>query len=150
MTNNTDPYKQAAHAYQDTNTTAMNNFEIVVELYKGMIKNIRMAKAARQEGKLEEMCNSIEKTNQILIGLQTHIDRENGGEAAEFLDKFYTGVFGTLAKIHKAEDPDTEFDTLLGHIQPVYEIWCRHASDASKGEPAKDTSDNGSGVKVGV
>lgn len=151
MSNNGDPYKQAINAYQDSNTSGMSGFDIVVELYKGMIKNIQQAKLAHREDKFDEMCNLIEKNNQILIALQSHIDRENGGEAAEFLDKFYTGIFGAMARVHKQEDPAEAFDALLGHIQPVYEIWCRHAADAAAaatGEVKQD--DNGSGVEVGA
>ncbi len=150
MTNN-DPYKKAVNAYQDTNTSAMGGFDVVVELYKGMIKNIRAAKTAQQEGQLEDMVKLIEKTNNILIALQSHIDRKNGGEAAEFLDKFYNGVFATLMRIHREDNPAAAFDTLLGHIQPVYEIWCRHASAASEATSSENKDDNnGSGVEVGV
>lgn len=145
MTGN-NPYQQAMGAYNNTNDSNMSGFEIVVELYKGMIKNIREAKIAQAEGKLEDMVKLIEKTNKILIALQSHIDKEQGGEAAEFLNDFYNGVFGTLARIHKAEDPQAEFDALLEHIQPVYEIWCRHAHGGSE----ETIDQNGSGVEIGA
>lgn len=140
-----NPYQQAMNAYSGTNEATMSGFEIVVELYKGIIKNIREAKIAHAEGNLEEMIKLIEKTNQILIALQSHINREEGGEAAEFLNDFYNGVFATLARIHKAEDPQAAFDKLLEDIQPVYEIWCRHAHGAAEENP---TDNNGSGDKA--
>ena len=146
MTGNNNPYQQAMGAYTKTNDENMSGFEIVVELYKAMIKNIRAAKIAHAEGKLEEMVKQIEKTNKILIALQSHIDKDQGGEAAEFLNNFYNGVFGSLARIHKAEDPQAEFDALLENIQPVYEIWCRHAHGGSE----ETVEHNGSGVEVGA
>lgn len=151
MMSNNDPYKQAINAYQDSNSSGMSGFDVVVELYKGIIKNIQQAKTAYQDGKLDEMCNLIEKNNNILVALQSHIDRENGGEAAEFLDKFYTGIFAAMARVHKQEDPAEAFDALLGHIQPVYEIWCRHAADAA-GTASGETKqgNNESGVEVGA
>lgn len=149
MTTTNDPYKQAANAYKDSNTASMSGYEIVAELYQGIIRNVRAAQAAHKAGKLDEMCNQIEKTNRILVALQAHIDREQGGEAAEFLDAFYTGVFGKLSTVQQQDDPQAAFDELLGHIQPVYEIWCRHASGAASAEENQQ-QDTGSGVEVGV
>ena len=102
MTGN--PYQQAMGAYSKTNDESMNGFEVVVELYKGMMKNIREAKIAYEEGKLEEMVKINEKTNKILIALQSNINKEQGGEAAEFLNQFYNGLFAKLMRVLSAAE----------------------------------------------
>lgn len=126
MTNN--PYQQAASAYQGAHETHMGGFDVVVELYKGIIKNVTAAKTAYQKGELEEMCKLNEKTTKILIALQSHLNHEQGGEAANFLDVFYTGIFGKLMSVLRKEDPAAAFDEILELIKPVYEIWCGHAA----------------------
>ena len=92
-------YKQAATAYRDTYVSNMSNFDIVVELYKGILKNVRQAKSAYQADKLDEMCGFVEKANRILIALQSHLDFDNGGEASVFLNNFYNGIFSSLSSV---------------------------------------------------
>lgn len=127
----TKKYSDAATAYRDTYVSNMSGFEIVVELYKGIIQNIEQAKRSYESGRLDEVCASIEKTNRILVALQTHLDFDKGGEAALFLNEFYNGIFASLAQIFRKPNPEEEFDQILAHIQPVYEIWCKHAEQTS-------------------
>lgn len=146
-----NPYQQAMGAYQGTHDQGLSGFGVVVELYKGMIANIQAAKIAYTDGKLDVMCDKIAKTNQILIGLQGHLDREQGGEAAEYLNDFYTGVFSLLSKVQRAPDPEAEFDRIIALIQPVYEIWCKHAAaeTAAEAQPVAETpvgGDQGGGT----
>lgn len=141
MTTN-NPYQQAASAYQGAHETHMSGYDVVVELYKGIIKNVGAAKTAYQDGDLEQMCKLNEKTTKILIALQSHLNHEQGGEAAAFLDSFYTGLFGQLMGVLRKEDPAAEFDAVLERIKPVYEIWCGHAANnAPKTEKPAESVD---------
>ena len=130
MTDN-NPYQQASSAYQNIHETHMGGFDVVVELYKGIIRNTEAAKTAYQNGELEQMCKLNEKTTKILIALQSHLNHEQGGEAAAFLDSFYTGIFGQLMGVLRKEDPAAEFDQVLEYLKPVYEMWCKHAANSA-------------------
>src|SRR3546814_10409876 len=46
----------------------------VVLLYDGMIKEVGKAKAAIQEGRIEDRFNATQKACKILLGLQSHLD----------------------------------------------------------------------------
>lgn len=129
ITNNKNPYSLASSAYRDSNTSTMSGFDIVVELYRGIINNIEQAKASYKEGRLDTMCNQIEKTNKILIALQSHLNFDQGGDAANVLNHFYTTTFGDLTSVLRKDNPEEEFDRIIGNIRPVYEIWCRHAAN---------------------
>ena len=122
-------FDKAATAYRSAYVNNMSGFEVVVELYKGILKNVERAKHAYESGKLDEMCNHIQKTNKILVVLQSHLDFEQGGDAAVFLNEFYNGLFASLAQILRKPDPGKEFDYILNQIKPVYEIWCKHAEN---------------------
>ncbi len=128
-------YHTAATAYGNTQAGTMSGFEVVAELYKGMIKFVGQAKTAYEAGKLDDMCMYIQKTNKILMALQSHLDFEQGGEAAVFLNDFYTGIFAKLFKVLRAEDPLGEFDEVHAMLLPVKDIWVEHAANAKKGEP---------------
>ncbi len=125
-----NPYANAAGAYKQTQVNTISGMDVVVELYKGMIKNVEGAKKAYQDGKLDEMCRLNEKTFNILVGLQTHLDFDNGKDAADFLNGFYNTIFGALAKVHREPDPAKAFDDIIGAIEPVYKRWCSFAKDA--------------------
>lgn len=137
---NHNPYANAAGAYKQTQVNTISGMDVVVELYKGMIKNIEAAKAAYENNKLDEMCRWNEKTFNILVGLQTHLDFDNGKDAAEFLNGFYNTIFGALAKVHREEDPAKAFDDIIAAIQPVYMRWVEFAK-ADKTPAEKDAMD---------
>lgn len=124
--------EKAAMAYQKISHTSMSGFEIVVALYEGIIKNIEQAKNAYLEGKLDHMCNLNDKTYNILIALQSHLDFEKGGEEAQYLNQFYNSIFTTLSRVLRAPEPAAEFDKILIHIQPVYKRWIEFAQAEKK------------------
>ena len=128
-------YYHAAAAYGNRQSGTMSGFEVVAELYKGMIKFVGLAKSAYEVGRLDEMCNYIQKTNKILIALQSNLDFEQGGEAAVFLNDFYTGVFSKLVLVLRKDNPAAEFDEVHKMLRPVKDIWVAHAENAKKGAP---------------
>lgn len=140
MTNTYNPSQTNAHyhaasAYGNTQAGTMSGFAVVAELYKGMIKFVGQAKNAYEVGRLDDMCMYIQKTNKILIALQSHLDFEQGGQASVFLNDFYTGVFAKLFKVLHAENPAAEFDEVHKMLRPVKDIWVAHAENAKKAAP---------------
>lgn len=131
----TNAYYHAASAYSNTQAGTMSGFEVVAELYKGMIKFVGQAKKSYQGGQLDDMCHYIQKTNKILMALQSHLDFEQGGEAAVFLNDFYTGMFSKLFKVLRADDPAAEFDEVHKMLLPVKDIWVAHAANSRKDDP---------------
>lgn len=126
--NNANLHAKAATAYQTAYVSNVSGMDIVVELYKGMIGNIKQAKAAYQAGKLDEMCRLNDKTIKILVALQSHLDFEEGADAAEYLNKFYNSIFASLTKILRKPSPERSFDQIIAAIEPVYQRWCEFAA----------------------
>lgn len=135
MTQNTNSHYQAAAAYGNIQSGTMSGYEVAAELYKGMIKFVGQAKKCYETGKLDDMCDYIQKVNKILIALQSHLDFEQGGQAAVFLNDFYTSIFAKLFKVLRADDPIAEFDEVQQMLLPVKDIWVAHAENAKKSEP---------------
>lgn len=117
-------YEKAATAYRTAYVNNVSGFEILIELYKGMIGNIEQAKLAYQAGQLEKMCRLNEKTTKILLALQSHLDFEQGGDAAVFLNKFYNSIFASLARILRSQHPEDDFDQMIVAMREVYQRWC--------------------------
>ncbi|MGH1397646.1 MAG: flagellar protein FliS [Alphaproteobacteria bacterium] len=125
-------HQNASSAYRTAYETNMSGMEIVAELYKGIIKNLEEAKRHYKAEKLDEMCNVNEKTNKILIALQSHLNMEEGGEASQFLNTFYNGIFAKLTRILSNDDVVAAYDEIIENVKPVYKIWCEHAANQAK------------------
>ena len=134
MTDN-NPHQQAASAYGGMQKSNMSGFEVTAELYKGMIRFVGLAKNAYEGGRLDDMCMYIEKTNKILMALQSNLNFEECGEASVFLNDFYTGIFAKLTMFLRDHDPVSTFDEVYEILKPVYQIWQSHAQNAKKETP---------------
>ncbi|MFA7276643.1 MAG: flagellar export chaperone FliS [Pseudobdellovibrionaceae bacterium] len=118
-----NPYQKASQAYQKNNDEGLTQMQIVVELYKGMIKNIKLARQMWEERKLDVMTNHIAKTFDILEALQSNLDMENGGEDAVFLNRFYTVIFSSLTIATSKPNPTEYFDQIISYVQQVHDRW---------------------------
>ena len=121
MSNN--PYQKASQAYQKKTDETLTPLQIVVELYKGMIKNTKMAKQAWQNNQLDVMCQYVDKNFNIIEALQSNIDLEKGGEDAVFLNRFYNVIFSSLTLATSKPDPASYFDQIIAYIQQVHDRW---------------------------
>lgn len=118
-----NPYQKASQAYQKSSDDNLTPMQIVVELYKGMIRNTKMAKQSWKEGQLDVMSNHIAKAFDIIEALQSNIDLENGGEDAQFLNRFYTVLFGALSQVTAKPSPAEFFDEIINYMQQVHDRW---------------------------
>jgi len=132
---NNNTHQQAAAAYGMSKSGNMTGFEVTSELYKGMIRFTGQAKNAYEAGRMEDMCEYIQKINRVLVALQSNLNFEEGGEAAVFLNDFYLEVFKKLFSVLKADDPVAEFDSVRDLLAPAAELWESHAQNAKKGTP---------------
>lgn len=118
-----NPYKMASQAYQKKSDETLTPLQIVVELYKGMIKNTKLAKQSWENRQLDVMCSYIDKNFNILEALQSNLDLEKGGEDAVFLNRFYTVIFSSLTLATSKPDPSAYFDQIISYIQQVHDRW---------------------------
>lgn len=125
MVNN--PYHRASQAYQKKLDDNLTPLQIVVELYKGMLRNVKLAKQSWKEGNFELMSANIVKTFDILEALQSNLDMEGGGEDAQFLHKFYTVLFSALSQASSKPNPAEYFDEIISYIQQVHDRWYKMA-----------------------
>jgi flagellar protein FliS len=139
MTSN--PYQKASQAYLKHRDENLTPLQIVVELYRGMIKNIRQAKFAWEEKRLDAMTNNIIKTFNIIEALQINLDLENGGEDAKFLNNFYNTIFNALSRASSKPDPAAEFDAIISYVQQVHDRWYVVAYGRPPEVPSAESAD---------
>lgn len=135
-----NPYQKASQAYQRHNDGNLTPLQIVVELYKGMIKNTKLAKQACEEKRFEDMSNNIVKTFDIIEALQSNLDMEKGGEDAVFLNRFYTVVFSALSQASTKPNPSAYFEEIIAYIQQVHDRWYALAYPVGSTPPAETSA----------
>ena len=65
-------------------------------LYQGAIKFMKLAKKNIKEGKIEESHKNIIKAQNIILELQSTLDKEKGGEIAVQLESLYDFIYREL------------------------------------------------------
>lgn len=120
------------NAYRRAAVGTMDQNKLIVMLYDGAIRHIKMALKHMATGKIEEVHNSLVRSKNIVSELMVSLNMEKGGEIAKNLRSLYTYIFGQLieANMHKKSAPAEDALVLL---QQLREAWMQISQT---GEPA--------------
>ena len=92
-------------AYQETSITTQSKGNLVVMLYDGAIKFMKLAIKELEAGNYEAKGNYIDKARAIINELDAVLDMEAGGEIASNLRKLYLFMNQRLAEANTKKDP---------------------------------------------
>jgi len=120
----------ALSAYQAASTMT-TSLGAVVMLYDGMIKEVGKAKAAIQENRIEDRFNATQKACKILLGLQSHLDFEKGGDISLMLDQFYHTIFRDLQEVNMKNSASI-CDGIIGALSEVRASWAQLAENEQR------------------
>lgn len=81
--------------------------KLVIMLYEGAIKNLKLAELSAAEKKIEQTSNALIKAQDIIQELMVTLDFENGGEVAENLNQLYNYFMTELIKANSTKDPES-------------------------------------------
>ena len=106
------------HAYQDTATTTQGRGRLIVMLYEGAVKFLKLAIKEAEVENFEGKGKYISKAQDIITELNAVLDMEAGGEIAENLRKLYFFMNDRLSKANGKNDPEMirEVITLLEEL----------------------------------
>ncbi|APJ04209.1 flagellar export chaperone FliS [Silvanigrella aquatica] len=113
---------KAFKAYQSTNVTTATPEKVLLMLYEGCIKFIRIARVKMQEKKIAEKGKNISKALAIVAELINTLDHEVGGQLSMDLENLYMFIMDKLIEANinnKMEDLDTSEKILL----TLYDAW---------------------------
>ncbi len=114
------PHQYAA--YKAAHQTTDNKTQQVVMLYDGMMRHVNVAKKAIAENNVQDRFDALEKTSQILLGLQASLDFENGGDIAPILDSFYNTLYTKVHTINRTNDLAL-CDDVIESLKGMRESW---------------------------
>lgn len=134
---------RAASAYQrinvETSMHTMDQHQLVALLYQGALGAIASARGAMARGDVLGKCNAISKAIRIIEeGLNTGLDRVDGGELAQNLGALYDYCVRRLT-LANARNDDTMMQEVQRLIEPVAQAWMDMKGAAAPAEAVDST-----------
>ena len=129
------------NAYRQAAVGTMDQNKLIVMLYDGAIRHIKLAVQNMQGGDLEKVHNSLVKSKNIVAELMASLDLERGGDIANNLQSLYAFMFGQLieANVQKNKKPAEAVLTLL---QQLREAWSTIGQKQSTPTEALNSGDS--------
>lgn len=140
-----NPYAQGNNAYKKASVTTKDQGTLILMLYDGAIRFLKIAMKKISEGDLESAHNSIIKAKNIISELLTSLSPENTGRVGTSLRSLYVYMFNRLidANIQKDSEYVNEVCELLIELR---EGW-RGVINKKKEESKKSRYNNRNELK---
>lgn len=123
--------KQKYQAYAAATQTVAKTRQIVM-LYDGAIRFMKQAKEAIADNRIEDRYNTLVKANDILLGLQSCLDFENGGDIAKVLYGYYAGLIDRIFTLHRTSNEES-CDEIIADLKQMRDVW--NEIDGSDNKP---------------
>ncbi len=120
-----------AKTYKKTSITTASREKILLMLYEGCIKNLKMAKKAIEEKNIPEKCKHIVKAHDIILELTNSLDHSKGPEVAEQLESLYSFAISQLLHANLHSDANA-IDSVLKIMGTLYEGWIVAVEETKK------------------
>lgn len=120
-----------AHSAYQAASKMVSSLGAVVLLYDAMIKEVANAKTAIEQGRIEDRFNATQKACKILVGLQSHLDFDKGGDVSLMLDQFYHTIFRDLQQVNMKNSAKT-CDEIITALSEVRASWSELAKNEQR------------------
>lgn len=114
MLNEQDPFSGYRQASLEARAASANPHEMVRMLLEGLLEELARAAGHMQRKAFEDKGKSINKCLNIVHGLDSMLDMDNGGEVAANLNRLYDYCSRQLVSASVDNDPKA--------LQPVVEV----------------------------
>lgn len=134
MSSHYQAYSKASHTVAKTRQ--------VVMLYDGIVRFLNQAKEAMEKNEIERRFKTLSRASEIIAGLQACLDYDAGGETAQILSDFYSGIDMRILQLHRTNDA-AECEAILVELKSMREVWNGIDRGTHAGEAEKPTAPEG-------
>ena len=113
---------QYAAVNKQTGVEGANPHQLIQMLYEGAIENMARAKGCMERKDFSGKGDTLGRAINIIGGLQSFLDKEEGGEVAENLDALYDYMSRRLFEASKDNDIAI-LDEVIGLVREVKTGW---------------------------
>jgi len=115
-------YANANNAYMNNQVMTASRTKLVVMLYDGAIRNLKLAKLAIDERNIEKTNTSIIKTQRILSEFISTLNIEEGGDIAKNLMALYEYMYHRTIRANIDKDQGI-LDEVIGYLEELRDAW---------------------------
>lgn len=115
-------YTTQVKQYKTQEITTASSEEILILLYDGAIRFLRIAKKAMAEKNIEKSHNNLVKAQRIISEFMLSLDMEVGGEMAKNLYNLYDYLHYRLVQANLKKD-EAMVDEVLEHLRSLKKTW---------------------------
>ena len=123
--------KNAFQKYKTTSVQSASKEKILLLLYEGAIKFMKLAIHAAEEKKIADRGINIGRAYDIILELNNTLDHRVGGEISKNLEQLYMYITEQLTKANLTGDPQY-LRTCLKITETLYEGWCKAVEQLKK------------------
>lgn len=114
--------RNVANIYKQNQINTASPKELVVLLYEGCIKKIRLAELALEDNRLDLVNENLLKAQDIITELLVTLDMEQGGEIAQNLASLYNFFLSELANANINKDSEKMLN-IRGQLSELLDTW---------------------------
>lgn len=115
-------YANANNAYMNNQVMTASRTKLVVMLYDGAIRNLKLAKLAIGDKNIEKTNNSVIKAQRILSELMSTLNMEDGGEISRDLMALYQYMHQRTIRANIDKNVEI-LDEVIGYLEELREAW---------------------------
>ena len=108
--------------YQKTQVTAAPQKKLILMLYDGAIKNLKLASIAIDEKNIEKTNTFLIKAQNIISEFMITLDFEKGGEIADGLYSLYEYMYNSLIKANVEKDKE-KVEEVIKYLEELRDVW---------------------------
>lgn len=114
--------KDAYSEYKKNEVLTASQSKLIIMLYDGAIKNLKLAEIGIRENKIEKTNEHLKKAQDIITEFMSTLNFDNGGEVAEGLHLMYEYMLQKLvhANIHKKIEDVEEVRRYLEELRSAW------------------------------
>jgi flagellar protein FliS len=112
----------AAQKYKTTSIQSASREKILLMLYEGAIKFIKLAIQGIEKNNIKDKCENIGRAYDIILELNNTLDHKVGGEVATRLEQLYQYMIEQLIKANTKSDVEA-LKTVQKLLETLHEGW---------------------------
>ena len=105
-----------------TGVNTSNNVQLIQMLFDGLDDSLASARGHIQNRSIEDKSRALARASRIVIGLQSVLDFQRGGELAQNLNDLYNYVTARLFHINAHNDLEA-LDEVQGLMRDIADAW---------------------------
>ena len=113
----------ARMSYREAAVRGASPMRLVILLYEQAIDDVQRALAAHLRGDIEGRTREINHAILIIAHLEATLDKEQGGQVAKNLARFYELVRTSLVEA-QCKQSAALLERQISHLIEVHEAWC--------------------------